>query len=383
MDKLGITRRQIADLAATQAEPAISIYVPTSRTGVDVLQGRIRLKNLLVEAEERLARQGMRPTLARDLLRPATDLLDQVEFWNDRLDSVALFISPVSFRAYHLPFPTPEYLEIGTHFHVRPLLRVLNTCQTYYVLALEQNHVRLVRCGPRGSAEVSVHGMPKSLHAFLATDHADKQFQYYSAGPAGRAGSIIGYGAGDKGVDHKERLHRFCIAIDRAVIEHTAPSDEPLVLASTQEIRDTYHSISKLPHLLAKGLTCSPKMLDDEELRQDAAPIIAEYADAARKSAIERYKELAGTGLTSQQIEEIVPAAVQGRVDVLLTYEGSSLWGKYDPAAGVKIDAEPLEGDEELINEAAIATIENGGSVYDIQHGELALAAPTATIFRY
>ena len=70
--------------------------------------------------------------------------------------------------------------------------------------------------------------------------------------------------------------------------------------------------------------------------------------------------------------------------DVLLTYEGSEVWGKFDTSSGVAtVDVEPLEGDEELINEAAIATIENGGNVYAVQRGELALTGPSATIFRY
>lgn len=384
MDTHGITRRQIAELAARAADPAISIYLPTSRTGPDALQGRIRLKNLLVEAEEKLAHRGMRPTLARDLLKPASDLLDDLSFWNERLDAVALFISANSFDAHHLPFSTPEYLEIGSHFHVRPLLKILNCCPTFYVLALEKNHMRLVRCGPRGAAEVSVPDMPDTLAGYLSTDHADKQYQYYSAGPAGRAGTTIGYGAGDKGVDEKERLLRFSQAVDRAVVEHTAPASDPVVLAGTQEFQDIYRGISKLPKLLAKGVTCSPKMLSADELRSEAEPIVEEQADAARLTAIERYKQLAGTGLTSQQIEEILPAAFQGRVDVLLTYEEGSLWGKYDPSSGVTIvDATPAEGDEELINEAAIATMENGGSVYSVQHGELILAGPSATIFRY
>src|SRR5579862_3382987 len=256
MDTLQITRGQINELTSRDAAPAVSIYVPTPRMGTDVLQSRIRLKNLLTEAENHLVARGMRRTLAKDFLLHASELVDATEFWNERLDSVAIFVSKNRFQAFHLPFATPEHLEVGSHFYVRPLLRVLSLCPIYYVLALEKNHVRLVRCSQRGADSVNVPHMPESLDAFLSTDHADKQYQFYSAGRGGRAGSLIGYGAGDRSVDERERIRRFSTAIDRAIIEHIAPALDPVVIVGTQEMQDAYRSVSKLPNLVPKGITC-------------------------------------------------------------------------------------------------------------------------------
>ncbi|HVT14540.1 MAG TPA: hypothetical protein VHE55_19925 [Fimbriimonadaceae bacterium] len=380
----GITRSHVAALASGKDQPVVSIYIPTSRTGVDVLQGHIRLKNFLVVAEERLVDKGMRRTVAKQLLAPAAELVDDVDFWNDRLDSVAIFIGPNSFQVFHLPFPTPAQLQVGTANLITPLLPVLTKQWDFQVLALEKNHVRLVDCHGDKAAEVAVPDMPTNFEAFISSEHAEKLLGLHSAGPSGRGGSVISHGMEDKAVLDKDRTHRFCLAIEHAVRRHLAKSTDPVVLAGTADFQQAYRDINKSPHLLAKGIVCSPKTLEPKELRDLAAPIVDEDADRERVRAIERYRELAGTGLTSQQIEEILAASCQGRVDILLAPTESMVWGKFDYESGTSVlHSDPTAGDEDMVNQAAIATIRNRGTAYTVAPEELPLADSAAAIFRY
>lgn len=380
----GITRSHVAALAASKDEPAVSIYIPTSRTGVDVLQGHIRLKNFLVVAEERLVEKGMRRTIAKQMLERAADLVGDVAFWNDRLDSVAIFVSPESFSAFHLPFPTPPLLQVGATYLVTPLLQVLTKQWEFNVLALEKNNVRFIRCRGNAASEVTVPDMPTSLEAFVASEHAEKLVGMHSAGVAGRAGSVISHGMEDKSVLDKDRTHRFCQAIEHAVRSYLAKSPDPLVLAGTADFQQAYRDISKVPHLLAKGIVCSPKVIEPKDLRALALPIVDEDSDHDRQRAIERYRELAGTGFTSQQVEEILLAAYQGKVDVLLAPTDSGVWGQCDPNMGtVTVHTDPTTADEELINRAAIATIRNRGTAYTVRPEELPLSGSAAAIYRY
>jgi hypothetical protein len=326
----------------------------------------------------------MRRTLAIDLLAPAAALDVDEAFWNDRLDSVAFFLSSDFWRVFHLPFKASEFIQVGTRFYVRPLLQVLTQTLDYYVLALDKNNVRLLRCDIRGAKDVPVPDMPVNLDKFVSVEHAEKQFQYHTAGHVGRAGSVIGHGAADKGVDEKERLHRFSVAIAHAIEEHLVAAKEPVVLAGTEEFQDSFRAVSKLPHILDEGLTRSPKVLTPVELRDQARAIVDRYSDSPRTAAIDHYKELAGTGLTSQQIDEILPAASQGRIDVLLAPRGATVWGKYDrEIARIEVLSEKASGSEELINEAAISTIENGGTFYELDNGDLQLTGPAAAIYRF
>ena len=76
--------------------PCVTLHIPTSPTGRERLAGKIRLKNLAAEAEKRLVERGMRPTEARDLLKPATDLVADEHFWEQPL---------VGFESVDLPRP--------------------------------------------------------------------------------------------------------------------------------------------------------------------------------------------------------------------------------------------------------------------------------------
>lgn len=368
-----ISKKQVLDLTEAATTPAISIYIPTSRLGTDVQQGRIKLRNLLEQAEKLLVKQGMRHTLAIDFLAAARELDANMDFWNHRCDSVALFIGPTLLRAFHLPFTTPEFLSVGTSYYVRPLLPVLNQCDSYFALALEKNSVRLLRFEGGKCEQEKVEDLPISYEKYFSLDYSEKQQRTHSAGPLGRAGSVISHGAGDKGTDEKDRLHRFCVAIARAVEHHLADSKQFLVLAGTEEIQDAYRSISKYHYLLPNGIDSSPKMLQAEELGRLASKIVEEHTDKARRAAMEHYREIAGTGLTSQQIEEVVPAAMQGKVDVLFTVPDENIWNTPD--------GEPL-GDE-LLNSAAIATIQSRGTVYPVDVEDLALTGPVGAIYRY
>ena len=384
MEQQSMSRRQIRELAGHVANHAISIYFPTSRIGGDVQQGPIRLKNELAKAEERLAKEGMRRTLAIDLLAPAAALVEDEAFWNERLDGVAVFLAPNFFRAVHVPFEVKELCAVGTHFQLRPLLNVLNDRTSAYILALEQGHVRLLHHGPRGIVSVAVDDMPESVETFASHEHSGKQVQTHTAGHAGQAGSIIGHGSHDKGIEERDRLRRFCAAIDKALVRHLHSSETPVVLVGTQEVQDAFRLHSKLPHLVEKGVVCSPKVLDGNELWTKASPIIDADSDQIRQKALGRYREIVGTGFTSQQIEEILPAAMTGKVDILFANDAPPVWGRFDEAAGVAlIHDEPADEDEDLINRAALATIANGGRVYPVNEEDLALTGPAAAIYRY
>ena len=44
---------------------------------------------------------------------------------------------------------------------------------------------------------------------------------------------------------------------------------------------------------------------------------------------MDRYAALAGSGKASYDIQEIAPAAINGRIDALFVVEGTHHWGAY------------------------------------------------------
>ncbi|MCJ7661049.1 MAG: hypothetical protein MUO67_18010 [Anaerolineales bacterium] len=98
-----VSRAEIKALLETGEEPCISIYMPTHRSGAEIQEDPIRLRNLLRAAEENLDAYGLSIPEVQELLQPAQDLV-QVHsyFWRNQGDGLAM-----SFRS--CPVPISSY----------------------------------------------------------------------------------------------------------------------------------------------------------------------------------------------------------------------------------------------------------------------------------
>ncbi|CAN0429660.1 unnamed protein product, partial [Scytosiphon promiscuus] len=80
---------------------------------------------------------------------------------------------------------------------------------------------------------------------------------------------------------------------------------------------------------------------------------------------IDNFKKLDGTERTSSNIEQILPAAIQGKIDTLFIQKNEDIWGIYEPKKNsVRVDKELLPSNVSLLNKAAMKTFMNGGKVY-------------------
>src|SRR5690606_29880069 len=85
------------------SRPRISIYFPTHRAGPETRQDPIRLKNLLRDARTQLEEQGHEEAAIHKMLKPASDLIPDIDFWRHLQEGLALLIAPGDFRLFKLP----------------------------------------------------------------------------------------------------------------------------------------------------------------------------------------------------------------------------------------------------------------------------------------
>lgn len=372
----GISRSQIESLVKWQGNQAVTLYIPTARKGVDVTQGPLKLKNLLVSAEHQLIEGGMRATLARDLLEEASKLVTNSDFWQTRSDGLAIFIGDGHYHIYRLAFEVPELVQVGQRFNVLPLVPGLTRGNPHYVLALDRQHIRLLLCSPEGVTEAKVENLPETMDGFLASAYSEKQAQAHTVGAVGRAGGVVMHGAGDRGVEQKEQTHQFCLAIHEALRHYLHGAQHPLVLAGTEEIVDEYRDVSKYAHTVPDSIVRSLKTLSNSELRDLSQPIVDGFNDRARLDTLERYRTRAGTGLTSRQLETMPEMAQAGRLESLLV-------------SRTVIADNPNESDHTLtpdcraINDLALETLAHQGNVFLFNQGELFVDEPAVAVLRY
>ncbi|MEX1054495.1 MAG: hypothetical protein WED81_00595, partial [Rhodothermales bacterium] len=148
-----------------------------------------------------------------------------------------------------------------------------------------------------------------------------------------------------------------------------------------------YREASRYNHLVENQIVHgSPEFLQPKVLHEKAWEVVEPLFLESKELSLERFEYLRGNGngLASDDIHEIVPAAVFGRIDTLFVQLESHQWGRYDREANeIEIHDDYAPGDEDLLDVAAIHTLTNGGAVYTLHYEDMPGEADLAATFRF
>ncbi len=377
------TKDDLKELFEIKQWPSISVYMPTQRAG-DSQQNSIRFKTLLQKAESNLSDYQFKD--AGKLLAPAKKLYNDTGFWNQRSDGLAMFISPDVFKIYLLPRSFDELLIITRRFHLKPLIPVISSKTIFYVLAVSQNNVRLLRCTPESAEEVEVEEMPTSIQETLKYDVPRRQLQFHTrsreGGSVDRPAMFHGQGVG---IDEtKENLNRFFKDIDKGLQSELKNESAPLIFAGVDHLFPILKKKCFYQYLFDEAITGNPDELKAEDIKNKALKIIAPTFQKEKQDAAQKYADLRHTHLASWELREIISAAYFGRVDFLFVARGVQEWGRFDSENNqVIIRNEKEPEDEDLLDFAAVHTLANGGKVFAVKPSEVPDKGLAAAVFRY
>lgn len=380
-----LSREELKSLSEMRPGLCVSGFLPTHRVGREILQDPIRLKNLLRQAEASLIAKGVRRSRARELLLPAEQFVQRKSFWSYQADGLALFLSSGFFRYFRLPLQFQEMVVVTDRFHIRPLLPLFLSDGQFFVLSLSQKKVRLFEGTRYRLSELDLEGVPRSLHDVLKYDQVEQHLQAHTrtGGPLGKRAAIFhGQGGGEE--DAKKKLGEFFHQVDKGLQVLLGDRQLPLVLAAVDYLIPLYREAGNCKCLLHEAVVGNPDALSPTELHGAAWSIARKHFEAALVRARDKYREAAGTPKASSRIEEILPAAFQGRVDCLFVPVGEQRWGSFDPKENSLAEHKEREtGDEDLLDLAAVETVLHSGQVYGLPPGEVPDGSPLAALFRY
>ncbi len=373
------TPEQLARLVDASGDALVSIYLPTARAGRETRQGPIRLKNLVAEAEERLATRGA----DQGVLDRVRSRIDDCGFWQHQSDGLAILTGAGRHVELRLPAAFEELVVVGERFHVKPLLANLDRGRRYFVLALSENDVRLVEATRSTAAEVERDDVPESLAAALWYEDPEPALQYHATARGGAQTSYHGHGLGED--DTADRRRRFLRAVDDGVTTLLAGSRAPLVLAGAERTQAAYREVSRYEGLAGEGIDGNPEHLSVDELHARSWPIVAARFAAATAEAAARYQALAGTGRAGDDPAEVALAAHDGRVETLLVSPHVAAWGRFDAAERLAEQHDSRQpGDRDLADAAAAATFRTGGRVLVVDDpADVPSRTALAAIYRY
>lgn len=373
-----------AGIFAAQEPPCLSLYQPTHRTRPANQQDPIRFRNLVKALGDSL-RQEYAKRDAGPLLDPFYELAGDSRFWNMTYDGLAVLGAPGLFRVYRLQRPVGELAVVAESFHLKPLLRILQSADRYHVLGLSRQKVELFE-GNRDALD-PVEFIPEVARVIdEALEAGSKQRHLevwaYDAGPAA-AGVRHGHGSGADLVAQEEE--RFFRAVDRAILDHySRPSGLPLLLAALPEHHAGFRSISRNPMLMAGGIDTHPDSLSRADLRERAWRVVEPYYLDRLTGLIGMFEAARPRDLGTDDLAQAMRAAVAGRVATLLIEADRLVPGRADVATGrIEFDDLAHPAVDDLLDDLGETVLKTGGQVLVVPPEKMPTRLGLAAIFRF
>lgn len=385
-----ITRNVLKQLATTNSDLCVSLFMPTKHVEAELSQNAIRYKNLIKDARHQIKDQADSSQTVNALLNPLEALLDRTSFWQRLSEGLAVFATPTAFDVYRLPLEFDELVMTGRRFHLKPLFPVFASNNQYYLLALSQNQVKLYQGTHTNISEIDAREIPKSLIEVLFYEDPEKSLQHHAGNIVGGRHDSVFHGQGRQDEDQRSRpqdqLRRFFREVDEGVQQTLHEEEAPLILAGVDYYLPIYREVNGYKHLIDDAIVAgNPDHLSAGDLHEKAWPIIEAQLLEAQTASIDAFQAQIGQGrLASEDLKEIIPAAYFSRVETLFVPIGEHTWGRYDPDSNeVHLHETYQPGDDDLLDLAAVHTYLNGGTVHALRRETMPTEAPLAATFRY
>jgi len=371
-----------------QEGPCLSLYQATHRSHPDNAQDPIRFKNLVKELEHTLSSNYPKSEY-EPLLAPFHRLANDEHFWQHTLDGLAILAKKDKFQIFNLQRSTPDFAVVSDSFHIKPLLRQMQTLDRFQVLCLTRQAVQLFE----GNRDVIDHillddDFPDTLEQALGEDRdtGTLSMASYRLGAAARTSAAMFHGHGGRAEAVEVDTERFFRVVDRAIIDRiTKHSQLPLVLVTLPEYQGVYRKLSHNSHLLKEGISIDPTALNVDDLRKRVWGVVEPVAQERVGKAIAQFKKSHGTGLASDNIQSVVRAILDGRVQTLLISAEQRIPGRVlrDEKQVEILDGFNAPDVEDVLDDLAEMTIRRSGELMVLPEEVMPTDTGVAAIYRY
>lgn len=368
-----LSTSDVAELVGSADGTCISIFLPTHRSGREVIQGAIHLKNLLKDVDFALAEKGMSQDEIQAYTQRLSALVTDEEFWQHQADGLALFACHGFHKVYKLPITVPVTQMVASSFLITPLLPLLASDGQFYILAVSENEVRLFDATRFSFQETTVEGLPTSMAEAIGGEEIEQDRNWSSGSSGSNTDGVplgISFGSGDEGSmeRHKLDFKRYFDRVDTALSTTFKQRPAPVVLAGVAYLLPIYRQANNSGNLLEGEVHGSQDRATPESIHEAAWAVAEPHFEQSTLKAIDVFHELFGTGVASADQGEITEAAEAGRVGTLFV-------------AVDRIGNTPEE--DEIVNYAATQTLTKKGQVYALTSDKMPSDQPMAASYRY
>ena len=379
-----LTKDMLKELASFRSDCCITIILPTHRAGMEVneQQDVILFKNVLQDVKKQLEEKGTDAVKIEKILGPAFELLRDDTFWHNQGNGLAIFLADGYFRYIKLPFVPEQECIINNTFYLINLLQLLNTNakDEFYLLLIRRERTKLYKADAYGLHEVTTENMPDNINSVINYEENGKEFMETDAGENSDAPEFIAAGRPEKII-----IKTYVEKIDRA-FQQQAPgnSNWPLMLAGQDDLLEAFRNASQYKNVMDTELSVTNEHAESRTLFEQARQKINDRQEQERNEHLDTYMNNIITDLTSSMPEKVIPATYYSQVRTLFVEKGAHIWGHFDDQNNkLVMHASREDGDDCLIEKAAIQTILHGGEVYITEKDKMPKGAVIAALLRF
>ncbi|MEX2617259.1 MAG: hypothetical protein WD767_14280 [Alphaproteobacteria bacterium] len=354
-------------LIDADSDPAVSIYLPVHQIPPEDKVNGIRFRNLIRDAEKDLERNGFDPS--EILAYAERDEIFRLPIGSPGMRGIAIFISAAFTRTHPLPIAPPEHIAVKDSFHILPLMPLIDSAQSFFIIAIDQKDVCLFRATRYEISVIETEVMEDSMAKIRGITQLPADVGFHSASSAGGGRPDAKHHAqGESPADYQqvqldEFTHGVANAVDRILAEETAT----LVAVCEPNLLGMFRRHCQYPKLASDSIAKSPVGLDESEIHEACVEIVEPELNRPKLETIDRFNAgfQRGDATVSVQQGEILKSATEGRVGNLLLTED---WRN--------------SGLEE-IDRIAHETLKHGGDVIVVPAEEMPGETAVGAIYRY
>lgn len=363
------------ELARHEGRAYVSCYVPFARSGKDVRQNAIHLKNCqraLATADAANGIDARTLAAATKELASAADAAQDPRAPRDAA-GFALFARPEGCVMLDSMAPFAPVVTVGDRFYLVPLMPFTAAPQASYVLALSRHSVRLIDCVHARELELP-HDLPRSLTDAVGTERRKATLHRHAVG----TGNVF-HGQGDGDDDALPEIETFCRRVANKLGDRLERADATLLLAGDVQITAVFRRAAVGWTLLTEQIAGNHDRTPAAELCSLAQPLLNARHGETHAELRKLYDARVADGRASDDAADIAAAARAGRVDTLLLNEAVALHEPRRRAARQPHAIQP----EGPFNTEAVLTLRCGGDVRLLAGSDMPTAAPQAAIYRF
>lgn len=326
----------------------------------DLIALKSQLKTVINESYEWL-NTAMSIEERRRFLEPLDALLLDARIFKQMKGNIGLFRTFDSFRVLNIPVDVEQSCQVATSFHVKPLLRWLQTDREFLLLGMEKNSAHLY-LGSQDSF--------KLVDSILFPEFfKEKQ-------------SLDGYKSLKESRQKKVKEDETFAWLNEWIKELTKATKPKLFVAGEKSKVDGLYRHLQYANTAKAPISNSFGQHNVSDVCAEIRKILKEECKNALEKSLLEFKFAEEGNRTRKNIFQIAKAVVQGKVRKLIVTDELSIFGTIDKSTGGLV-LHPFDLDHEddcVLDDLAQMVLSQGGEVVIAKRDEIPNGRPILAI---